>query len=54
LTQDHLAVARRNTLAFGTDKTIEARLISGVDAAAGFTASPFTNGHHPTGKEPRT
>jgi DNA-binding FadR family transcriptional regulator len=28
LAQDHLAVARRNTLAVGTDKTIEARLIS--------------------------
>lgn len=29
LAQDHLAVARRNTLAFGTDKTIEAKRISG-------------------------
>jgi DNA-binding GntR family transcriptional regulator len=28
LAQDHLAAARRNTLAVGTDKTIEARLIS--------------------------
>jgi GntR family transcriptional repressor for pyruvate dehydrogenase complex len=28
LAQDHLAAARRNTLAFGTDKTIEAKLIS--------------------------
>src|SRR5690242_9310384 len=28
LAQDHLAVARRNTLAVGSDKTIEARLIS--------------------------
>ena len=31
LAQDHLAAARRNTLAFGTDKTIEAKLISHVD-----------------------
>ncbi|KUI09640.1 GntR family transcriptional regulator [Mycolicibacterium acapulense] len=30
LAADHLAVARRNTLAAGTDKTIEARLISDV------------------------
>jgi DNA-binding FadR family transcriptional regulator len=29
LAQDHLAAARRNTLAFGRDKTIEAKLISG-------------------------
>ena len=28
LAQDHLAAARRNTLAVGTDKTIEAKLIS--------------------------
>lgn len=28
LAQDHLAVARRNTLAAGSDKTIEAKLIS--------------------------
>jgi DNA-binding GntR family transcriptional regulator len=28
LAQDHLAVARRNTLAVGDDKTIEAKLIS--------------------------
>ena len=28
LAQDHLAAARRNTLAFGRDKTIEAKLIS--------------------------
>jgi DNA-binding GntR family transcriptional regulator len=54
LTQDHLAVARRNTLAFGMDKTIEARLISGVDAVAGLTSSPSTNGHHLTGKESTT
>ena len=28
LAQDHLAAARRNTLAVGADKTIEAKLIS--------------------------
>jgi DNA-binding GntR family transcriptional regulator len=28
LAQDHLAAARRNTLAFGTDKTIEAKRMS--------------------------
>ncbi len=28
LAQDHLAVARRNTLAFGSDQTIEAKLMS--------------------------
>jgi GntR family transcriptional regulator, transcriptional repressor for pyruvate dehydrogenase complex len=28
LAQDHLAAARRNTLSFGTDKTIEAKLMS--------------------------
>jgi DNA-binding GntR family transcriptional regulator len=28
LAQDHLAAARRNTLAVGNDKTIEAKLIS--------------------------
>jgi len=31
LAQDHLGAARRNTLAFGMDKTIEAKLISGSD-----------------------
>ncbi|HXY66746.1 MAG TPA: GntR family transcriptional regulator [Mycobacterium sp.] len=30
LAQDHLAVARRNTLAFGVDKTIEAKLMSDI------------------------
>ena len=30
LAQDHLAAARRSTLAFGTDKTIEARLMSDI------------------------
>jgi GntR family transcriptional regulator, transcriptional repressor for pyruvate dehydrogenase complex len=31
LAQDHLAVARRNTLAVGVDKTIEAKLISNAE-----------------------
>lgn len=31
LAQAHLAVARRNTLAFGADRTIEAKLISNAD-----------------------
>ncbi len=31
LAQDHLAAARRNTLAVGTDKTIEAKQISNAD-----------------------
>lgn len=31
IAQDHLAAVRRNTLAFGSDKTIEARLITGAD-----------------------
>lgn len=31
LAQDHLAAARRNTLAFGRDRTIEAKLISNPD-----------------------
>jgi GntR family transcriptional regulator, transcriptional repressor for pyruvate dehydrogenase complex len=30
LAQDHLAAARHNTLAFGTDKTIEAKLMSDI------------------------
>jgi hypothetical protein len=28
---DHLAAARRHTIAFGTDRTIEARLIGNAD-----------------------
>ena len=32
LAQDHLAVARRNTLALGTEQTIEAKLVSNLDA----------------------
>jgi GntR family transcriptional repressor for pyruvate dehydrogenase complex len=31
LAQDHLAVARRNTLALGTQQTIEAKLVSNLD-----------------------
>jgi GntR family transcriptional repressor for pyruvate dehydrogenase complex len=31
LAQDHLAAARRNTLALGTEHTIEARLVSNLD-----------------------
>jgi hypothetical protein len=31
LAQDHLAAARRNTLAIGSDKTIEAKLISSTN-----------------------
>jgi DNA-binding GntR family transcriptional regulator len=31
LARDHLSAARRNTLAFGVDTTIEAKLISGSD-----------------------
>ncbi len=31
LAQDHLSVARRTTLAFGTDQTIEAKLVSNLD-----------------------
>ena len=34
LAQDHLAAARRNTLAVGKDKTIEAKLISNADNAS--------------------
>ena len=31
LAQDHLAAARRNTLALGSDHTIEAKLVSDID-----------------------
>lgn len=48
LAQDHLAAARRNTLAFGGDKTIEAKRISGPEHLG--PRLP-TNGHHPTDKE---
>jgi DNA-binding FadR family transcriptional regulator len=48
LAEDHLAAARRNTLAFGMDKTIEAKLISGSDHLG---SRPHTNGQHPADKE---
>ncbi|EUA75310.1 transcriptional regulator, GntR family domain protein [Mycobacterium xenopi 4042] len=40
--QDHLAAARRNTLAFGTDKTIEAKLIgnTGLDFGLQYNGRP--------------
>jgi GntR family transcriptional regulator, transcriptional repressor for pyruvate dehydrogenase complex len=38
LAQDHLAAARRNTLAFGTHQTIEAKLVANLDV-------------HPNGKK---
>jgi GntR family transcriptional regulator, transcriptional repressor for pyruvate dehydrogenase complex len=41
--------ARRNTLAFGMDRTIEAKLISDADQLG---SRPSTNGYHPTDKEP--
>jgi GntR family transcriptional repressor for pyruvate dehydrogenase complex len=47
LAQDHLAAARRNTLAFGLDKTIDAKRIP--DHANGPHANgPHANGHRPT------
>jgi GntR family transcriptional repressor for pyruvate dehydrogenase complex len=48
LAEDHLAAARRNTLAFGMDKTIEAKLISGSDHLG---SRLHTNGQHPADKE---
>ena len=50
LAQDHLGAARRNTLAAGVDKVIEARLISEPEAAR---RRPYPNGHQLTGKERR-
>jgi DNA-binding FadR family transcriptional regulator len=50
LAQDHLAAARRNTLAFGMDKTIEAKLISGSDHLG---PQSHTNGRQPADKENR-
>jgi GntR family transcriptional regulator, transcriptional repressor for pyruvate dehydrogenase complex len=49
LAQDHLAVARRKTLAFGTDKTIEAKLMSDVGVRL-HTRARF-NGQSQNGKE---
>jgi len=50
LAQDHLVAARRNTLAFGMDKTIEAKLISGSDHLG---AQPHTNGRMAADEENR-
>jgi GntR family transcriptional regulator, transcriptional repressor for pyruvate dehydrogenase complex len=49
LAQDHLAVARRRTLAFGTDKTIEAKLMS--DIGLRLHTQTRSNGHSQNGKE---
>jgi GntR family transcriptional repressor for pyruvate dehydrogenase complex len=43
IAQDHLASARTNTLSFGSDKTIQARLISNADHHFG---AYFTDGHN--------
>lgn len=43
---DHLGAARRNTLAYGRDKTIEAKLISHADQH--FGAVTGGTGHHRT------
>ncbi|HZC08668.1 MAG TPA: GntR family transcriptional regulator [Mycobacterium sp.] len=51
LAQDHLAVARRRTLAFGTDKTIEAKLMS--DIGLRLHTQTRSNGHSQNGKESR-
>ena len=39
LAQDHLSAARRNTLAVGADKTIEAKLISNADEGLSMTTT---------------
>jgi GntR family transcriptional regulator, transcriptional repressor for pyruvate dehydrogenase complex len=49
LAQDHLAVARRRTLAFSTKKTIEAKLMS--DIGVRFHTQTRSNGHSQNGKE---
>jgi GntR family transcriptional regulator, transcriptional repressor for pyruvate dehydrogenase complex len=49
LAQDHLAVARRNTLAFGTRKTIEAKLMS--DIGPRWNSRSRFNGRPWNGKE---
>jgi len=49
LAQDHLAVARRKTLAFGSDKTIEAKLMS--DIGLRVHARPRFNGRSRNRKE---
>jgi GntR family transcriptional repressor for pyruvate dehydrogenase complex len=49
LAQDHLAAARRNTLAVGTDKTIEAKLMS--DLGPRLDSRFRSNGRPQNGKE---
>jgi GntR family transcriptional regulator, transcriptional repressor for pyruvate dehydrogenase complex len=49
LAQDHLAAARRNTLAFGTGKTIEAKLMS--DVSPRFDTRSRYNGRPQSRKE---
>jgi GntR family transcriptional regulator, transcriptional repressor for pyruvate dehydrogenase complex len=49
LAQDHLAAARRNTLAFGTGKTIEAKLMS--DIGSRLESRFRSNGWPKNGKE---
>lgn len=49
IAQDHLSAARSNTLAFGSDKTIQARLISNADQTLGSyfpDGRPFLDGHN--------
>ncbi len=49
LAQDHLAAARRKTLIFGSDKTIEAKLVS--DIGPRLDAGSRFNGRPSNGKE---
>lgn len=49
LAQDHLAAARRNTLAFGTDKPIEAKLMA--DIGPRVDSGSAYNGRARSGKE---
>jgi len=49
LAQDHLSAARRNTLAFGSDKTIDAKLVS--DIGLRLDSSFRSNGRLPKRKE---
>ncbi len=56
LAQDHLSVARSNTLAFGAAGTIEAKRVSGPEAMRisgvdHLGIRPHLDGHHPTDKE---
>ena len=50
LAQDHLAVARRKTLAFDTDKTIEAKRMS--DIGPRLDVGSAHNGRPRTGRSP--